>query len=162
MSALLSIVAGPYSATYASSDIGGTKEGFELVQSFAKEDVIGDLYGDSVIDAVYRGGNCSIRTIGLEYSDAIAARNPYGADIGASGLIGRMDVGSSIAGALVLTAVSGTTAASAPATLTAAAAIIDKDFSDGIVFATKAREVPIQWKLYLTTVSTVNRWFSVT
>lgn len=162
MSALIAITAGPYSATWDSTAIGQTENGFELSLGFSKEDVLGDLYGDSVIDSVYRGGNCTLRCTGLVWASIIAVRNPYGGDIGATGLIGRMDVGSGIAVSLVLTAVAGTTAAASPASLTAVHAIIDKESNDPIGMNNRARKVPVQFRLYPSTVTATDRWFSVT
>ena len=59
-----------------------------------------------MIDAVYRGANVFISFVGMEYADAIKLIHQHGGSsgLGKMGQVGRLDVGSTIADDLVLTA----------------------------------------------------------
>jgi hypothetical protein len=178
---LANIVAGPYNGTYdALSTTDGTglgavsfgkvDTGFRIRLQFTKEAVRGDLYGDTIIDNVFRGGNCHLSLVGIEYGVGLVgvftvySGTPGGTPtlgvIGRLGLPGVMDSGSKYAGAVVLTAVAGTTAAAAPATLTAAEGIVSEETIE-ILLSTQYRRVPITLQL-LPYLNSVNVWFTVT
>lgn len=131
-----------------------------MSQRVSKRLITGDAYADSAIDGIYRGGNVFLTFVGMEYASAIAVFTIYGA-VGILGQVGRLDVGSTIAAATVLTAVSGTTAAAAPATLTASQSIIAEDLNMELVYASKERYVPLTLRLYPYS-STGIKWFSQT
>ncbi len=176
---LASIVAGPYNGTYdglSTTDgaglgavaIGLVDRGFEIRLQFAKEAVRADLFGDTIIDNVYRGGNCFLSLIGVEwgaglinlfttYSGTPGATPTLGV-LGQLGTPGVLDSGSAFAGAVVLTAVSGTTAT--PATFTSSEAIITED-AISILESTAYRRVPITLQL-LPYLNSVNVWFTTT
>lgn len=50
-------VAGHYTASYASLDIGTTEVGFELRPTYYREDIKIDDFGDAIVDGIYRGYN---------------------------------------------------------------------------------------------------------
>lgn len=161
--ALGAFIAGRYAGTYdppggtAAADMGITDQGWELEASVAKE-LIGetDAHGESVIDAIYRGlSNVYLQGNGLEWTAGmLRALFPYGAaDVPASGsgyigsgVIGRLD--SNVAGAIVLSAVSSTPAAAAPATLTASLCAIAEGFPVKLLYNSKLRRLPGRWRVY--------------
>ena len=157
--ALVTTVAGPYTGTYSGNAIGLVEDGWRIIKNISKEMVTGDLYGDSVLDGVYRGGNVTIICSGLEYATAIAVAYPYAA-LGVIGQVGRMDSGSNIAAAIVLTAVAGTTAASSPTSLTSNSVIVTNGYSLELEFASRQRIVPLSLQCYPYNSAGV-RWFSV-
>ena len=159
--ALATVVAGPYTGTHNAASVGLTEDGFRLRQSVSKQLIRSDAYGDSVIDSVYRGGDVFLTFSGIEYSSAIAPWIIYGAGFGVMGQVGRLDQGSTIAFSSVLTAVAGTTAQSAPATLTATQSIIDENFNQELAFAARGRFVPLTMRCYPYSSSGI-RWFSTT
>lgn len=162
--ALATIVAGGYTATYAAAAMGQQEDGFRLRLSFAKEEIRSNTYGDSVIDAVYRGGNCFLSAIFIERSSVIANAaispfNPYGAAPGFMGLVGRLDFG--LSQSIVLTAIATLSAASAIASLTATNAIIDQNLSTEMSMANRASYLQLTFRLY-PYLSTDVKWFAVT
>lgn len=162
--ALASLISGPYSGTWNSTDVGQQEDGFRLRQQVNKQTVRSNSYGDSAIDAVYRGGDCFLIFTGIEFLVMKAVMWPYGA-FGVMGQVGRLDVGSSIAQAAVLTAVSGTTAyaaSGAVATLTATQSIVDENLNAEMAFASRLRVVPVTMRLYPYTSSSNTVWFTVT
>lgn len=167
--ALATIVAGGYTATYAAAAMGQQEDGFRLRLSFAKEEIRSNTYGDSVIDAVYRGGNCFLSAIFIERSSVIANAaispfNPYGTSgvtsaPGFMGLVGRLDFG--LSQSIVLTAIATLPAASAIASLTATNAIIDQNLSTEMSMANRASYLQLTFRLY-PYLSTDVKWFAVT
>ncbi len=160
--ALASCISGPYSATWNSSDVGQQEDGFRLRQSVNKQVVRSNTYGDSAIDAVYRGGDVFLSFTGIEYVAAKAVLWPYGS-FGAMGQVGRLDQGSSLVQSTVLTAASGTPAAATPATLTCAKSIVDENLNSELLFASRLRVVPITMRCYpYDNGSGTIIWFSTT
>lgn len=160
--ALETIVAGPYTGAYSGSDVGIVENGFNLRSTIAKQQILGgNGYGESVIDSVYLGANWFMQFVGMEYSSAVAAFWTYGA-LGVHGLVGRLDYGSSIAAAMVITAVAGTTAAAAPASLTSSQSIMDENINSELSFSPRARFVPITLRLYPYDNSGTVVWFTTT
>lgn len=160
--ALATVVAGNYTNTYNSTSLGQVEDGFRLRWQLAKQNVMSDSYGDTVIDSVLRGANVFLLFTGIEYTAASAAMWPIGA-LGLIGQVGRMVEGSSLSKATVLTAVSGTTAASAPASLTASKTFLSENAQTEILMANRARTVPIELRLYpYDTASSAFGWFTTT
>lgn len=170
--ALATVIAGAYTATMAAASMGQQEDGFRLRLSFAKEEIRSNTYGDSVIDAVYRGGNCFLTGVFIESASVILKAgvgplnpfNPYGAGgsvsgLGFMGVVGRLDF--ALTGAVVLTAVTGLPAASDIASLTGTNSIIDQNLNQEIVMANRARFVGLTFRLYPYT-STDVKWFAVT
>lgn len=162
-------IAGPYNGTYNAEALGLTEDGFEI-RLRAEKELINQthLYGDSVIDAVYRGGNCLIAFVVSEFAkvQTLGALWPYGpanssttsavtpaVGYGFLGTIGRCDVGSSIYKAMVLTAVAGTTAAASPATMTASQVIKAEAQDTQYMLAPRHRKTPLVLRAYPYTVT---------
>lgn len=158
-------VAGPYAVSYAGSSIGITERGFELEQNFFEEPIIGDALGDTVMDAVYLGGEAFFNAVLQEYGNATAraALWPY-ATVGQTGQVGRLH--SDIASPLVLTVVAGTRAAAhGPATVTAPLALLPGNFPVRILFSARHRKVPIRMRALPNLVQYSGQgnaaWFSI-
>jgi hypothetical protein len=158
--ALASITAGPYQGAWNSTSVGQSSDGFRLRYSVSKEVVRSDLYGESVIDAVFRGADVFLIWMGIEYQYALAPFWPYGA-FGVAGQAGTLDVGSGLSASMVLTVVTGTTAVGAPNTLTGSQAIIDENFNGELAFRSGARMPPLTMRFYPYSSGGV-RWFSTT
>ncbi len=167
--AIATVVAGAYTGTYNSVAMGQQEDGFRLRMSFAEEEIRSNTYGDSVIDAVYRGGNVFLSGVFIE-SDSVLAKaavsplNPWGLGASVSGLgfmgtVGRLAFG--VSQAIVLTAVTGLSAASSIATLTATNSLLDQNLSQETVLANRARYIALTFRLF-PYLSTDVKWFAVT
>ena len=157
-----SFIAGPYTSAFNSSSLGLMQDGFE-VSIRPEEELVNqsDIYGDSVIDSVYRGGNCMLSMIGLEFSTLFtkSAPWPFG-DLNTSslpafgfmGIVGRMAMGSSLTAALVLTSVNtttlGTTPLASPATMTASAAKVAEGTDLRYLMTSRLRTLPLTMRLF--------------
>jgi hypothetical protein len=146
--------------------IGATHRGFTLTTQVVGEPVEGDIWGGSIVDIVYRGGNCRIgwEAIAFRYGSVV----PYWpwATLGTMGTVGRL--GSTYGGNLVLVAAPGTTAADFPTigqlhmqAITAQNAIIVPNNSFPLIFDSRLRKVPVELQLLpfydsLVTVSEAN------
>jgi hypothetical protein len=152
-------IAGRYSSTYNSVDTGISETGYEIqFESKAREIAESDAYGESIIDIIYRGGNHYCQFTSLAYkAGSTSPFWPWGS-LGVMGVIGR--IGSNVASAHVLTAVAGTPAAAAPASVTAAGAILAPNSPARLLFNSVLRTVPVRL-LYLPTDvgSGVIKWF---
>lgn len=154
---LVSVIGGRYSGTYNSSNVGITETGYELQQSWEAELIDEtDAYGQSIVDAFYRGGNCYLQFQSKEYAAGIAPFWPW-ATMGAMGTIGRL--ASAIAAAMVLTNTAGTPAAGSPATLTGGSSILAPNFPGSLLYNSKARNVPVRLLLLPYIPSSVPVWF---
>lgn len=125
-----------------------TRNGFTL-SAENKVEVINqtDLYGDTIIDLVYRGRDTYLQWVAKVWQNANPTLWwPWGATIGtiwtAAAPIARL--GSSVAQSLVLTSVANTPAAAAPASLTASKAIIAPNFNAELSFDSRCRDVPMR------------------
>lgn len=145
----MSFIAGKYAVTLAASSVGQTADGITLSHSVSKRLITGDNFADTVQDAIFRGMNMFTAYRLMEYN-ATAARAtfwPYGSSyLNMSVVIGTLD--SANAGQLVLTALAGTPAAAAPATVTLPLCILAEDFDVELLFAPDLREVPIRQRIY--------------
>lgn len=175
--ALDTFIAGRYSATWNTSDVGITADpGYELDMSAELEDVTGtDLYGDSVIDGIYRGGQCFCQWTSKAYkTGSLAALWPFGGTLAGNGALGVLFnpganntpggiLASDLAKAFVLTATAGTPASATPATLTATKALLAKNYSSRLLFNSRLREVPVRLRFYpYDAGSALIRFFSTT
>jgi hypothetical protein len=173
--ALGSFVAGRSAMTYtvpggSALDCGISEGGYEIQVKHAKELVQeSDAYGQMVIDAIARGiSDVFIQSQPIEWKQGVLnAMLPYGAAFPPSGagylgpgVIGRLD--SAVAGAVILTAVSGTPGAAAPASLTAALAVIAEGADVKIVLDSKLRKMPIRLRVYPYSDSGTIKFFTVT
>ncbi len=173
--ALEAFIAGDASATYdppgatGATDIGVMEGGYEISARHAAELINEtDRYGAMVVDGIFRGiQDVAVQCNGLEWTAGLLlAAYPFGAAFPASGagylgpgVIGRLL--SAVAGALILTATSGTPAAAAPATLTATYAIIHEGFDVRWMIDSKLRKLPIRLRI-LPYLDTVIKHFAVT
>jgi len=161
--ALDTFIAGRYSSTFNSVDTGITDQGMELTLDSELEDIgESDAYGLTVIDGIYRGGNCFLQFNSLAYkAGSLGAFWPYGGAINGAGVLGIIydpnqignllpigQLASNIAKAHVLTSTTGTPAASSPATLTGPKALLAKNFNGKLLFNSKLRTVPVRLRYY--------------
>lgn len=142
----MTFISGSYTATYNGNSIGSTEDGFRIQVQQHHEDIRTDDYGDVPVDGVQRGVSYQISLVGMEYNLVKAAMAKQGNALGAS----KDNVGkllSSLAASLVLTATSGTPAASAGniQTLTATKAILITDFE--VLLASRVRKGPLTFRL---------------
>ena len=171
MAALGTFIAGRYTGIYASSDLGILEEGWRLRWQWLKEMIEKtDAYGDTPIDAIFRG--CSVWIGGIfkeinvgvykavsRYNDWTPTGTPsFDLFNATTGPIGTLDTSKVVT--LVLSVVTGTPAASTPASLTAAAAIQDTDQIEQMWGPTH-RKTPFNFRLY-PYVSTTTKFFSCT
>jgi len=106
-----------------------------------------DRYGMSMFSAIHLGLQLEAQYTLEEYKSAgIACLWPFGS-LYAVGTIGVLY--DTLAKALVLTAVAGTSAASSPATLTAAAAILSPSYDGNLLFGPDVRVIPVRQSLLL-------------
>lgn len=140
-------VAGAYAGTYSATAMGLTREGFRLRFNPHKRLIDkSDQYGDTVLDAVYRGMSVFLTLQAIEYKAGVTGPAwPYAA-LGVMGTVGRLD--SNIAAAVVLTAVAGTPAAAAPATWTGSKCILGDNNNVEWVMDSSNRETPIGFRVY--------------
>ncbi len=158
---LAAVVAGPYSGSFGGSSIGQTQDGFRLRYSVNKETIKSDAYGDSVIDACFRGADVFFIWTGIEYVAALAPFWPYGA-FGSMGNVGTLDVGSNLTNSMVITNLySNTTSAGTPQSLTGLQALIDENFNGELSFRSGARTPPVTQRFYPYSSGGI-RWFSTT
>ena len=145
--ALGTFIAGAYTSTWNAVAVGLTKEGYRLRFQFAKRLIDkSDAYGDTILDAVYRGVNVNLTLQAIEYAaKTTGPAFPYAA-LGVLGVIGRLD--SAIAKPMVLTSTAGTPAAAAPATWTGSKCILGENNNVEWVYDSSNREVPIGLRVY--------------
>ncbi|MFI4874760.1 MAG: hypothetical protein ACIALR_05465 [Blastopirellula sp. JB062] len=173
MATLAPFVAGPYAATYdASGAVEGTPgqsagarnfgivDMFRISRTVEGEDIAGtNLYGKSVIDSIYSGGNMfltvTLKSWPTHIKDVLW---PFGTNFGDIGTIGRAM--SDLAGAIVLTPTTGTPAAANDAKIrTFGKAIISPQHNLELINGPINRETPIVFRLYPYLNSTVPVWF---
>lgn len=135
----MTFIAGPYQGTYKGLALGQFDDGFELEYGAKVEDIISDIF-PSREDGVYRGISVMVRAI-LNEPNAAGVQSltwPWSNTYGASGSTGRLLT--SMAGPLVLTKCSGTTAI--PTSLTIIRAVI---WSDMITsrYNSNQRKIPV-------------------
>jgi hypothetical protein len=161
-------VAGRYTGTYNSVDLGIMEGGYEISWAISMENIDNtDAYGDTVIDQVLRGMNVFAQWNAKEYkAGPLAAATPLSTlpPTGTSslklGLIGRL--ATDVAATLVLSATAGTPAATSPASLTAAEAILAEGYDVRLLFDSRHRKVPVRMRLLPYTASTDTIFFSTT
>lgn len=167
--ALGTFIAGRYSATWNTADIGIMEDGYELSWQWSVEAINNtDRYGDQWIDGIYRGlTNVFCQCNSLEYkTGSAAAITPWAAILPtgvsglASGVIGRLV--SNNVGTLVLTATAATPAATTPATLTTASAILAENVDVKLLFNSKLRKVPIRFRFVTYNNAGADQYFTTT
>ena len=144
------LIAGQYTTSYSSAAMGIMEgdSGVPTVSQSNEGENIGntDKYGKAVIDTIYQGANHYAQFMCMEYkASTIAAWWPFG-NQGIMGVIARL--GFTMAAPLVLTAVSGTPAASSPASLTSTYGILSPGYNTQLLFGPTLRKLPIRMLLY--------------
>ena len=132
--------------------IGATERGFTLHSSMHAENVEGDLWGQSTVDLIYRGGNMVLEWTAIAFkAGTLLPFWPWG-QIGSMGTIGRL--GSVTGGSMVLVAAPGSTAAGTPAigqvvinALSAPNSILHENHNVSMVFDSRLRRLPIRMRL---------------
>lgn len=162
--ALDTFVAGAYTATYNAVAVGLTRSGFTLAATPKYERINeSDLYGETLIDGVFRGADCTLEWVSRAYkAGSVSPFWPFGntftaGDLGviATPTVPISSLMSDLAKAVVLTAVANTpahivgtaTPKAGPLTLTAPKATLAPDFDARLLFDSKLREVPIKLQL---------------
>ena len=158
-------VAGRYSVTLASADLGITKEGWKLTFDVKQQEINrSDLYGDALIDMVYRGTNVNLQSDSLEYkAGPLSALTQYQGTLGLQGTTGVF--ASPSGGIITMTVTTGTQAqlnGSAINTLTATKAIIAPNANIALMFDSTLREFPIRLVLLPDLVGGVVKNFATT
>lgn len=161
--ALGTFIAGRYSGTFDSVDVGVTRDGYELEQvAHAEEINRTDKFGDTLVDTVVRGASYRMRFVSIEYkAGSLAAFTPAGTTPGviATTLLPIGRLGTAAGKAMVLTSTPNTPAASAPATLTAPTAALAPGFNGRLLYNSKLREVPVELVLLpAEAAGTVSAW----
>ncbi len=160
-------VAGRYSATFNTVDIGMTRAGFELDFEF-KHEVVNetDLFGMSTVDLVTQGADGFVSAQLKEWkAGSKAILWPLGGGTLGKVFSSAVPVGmfaSDLAQALVFTSTTNTSAAAAPATLTASKSWIAPNYNPKILLMSKLREVPIRMQMLPYASSTDTILFSTT
>lgn len=144
---LETVVAGAYVATYDAVNTGFTQNGYTLSRQ-GKQELINqsDLYGDTIIDMVYRGGDTFIEFMSRVYkAGSITPWWPWGETIGTLWTVDDpiARLASDVAATFALVAVTGTPAAAKPATLTGTA-ILAPGYNTSLLFDSRCRNVPIR------------------
>lgn len=156
-------VAGPYNAVADDTDLGICEDGYDLEQTPFQEAIRGDNLGGADIDHVYRGANCFLSWIVLEWDRAYTARVfwPWDATFGVCGVIGGL--ASNFAQEIILTVVDTATTANSqgPNTVTCPVSVLAADNTIKHHLGTRLRKLPMRHQLYPTTSQNVTRWFSV-
>lgn len=109
-------VAGHYTATITSGpgtngsaiDIGSTEVGFNITRDYHLDQIKDDAYGDTIVDGIYRGGNCRITFKSINYAigGRPALQHWYDTTIGKIEGIGQT-IGGTFGRSLVLAPVAG-------------------------------------------------------
>jgi hypothetical protein len=163
MSSVIVAIGGPYSMTYNSLTSGHTEEGFRIEEDLLTEEVRGDAHGDTLVDEFYRGQNVSMRFMAIEWGAAGLATmmQPHSSTPGTrgtGGIISRLM--EALAQQIVLTALSGTPAAAAPASLTATKAV--RTGKTGYALTSKHRKVDLTMRFYPVVASSVLSHYTTT
>jgi len=142
-------VAGAYTCTYNGLACGQTEQGFRLSHSFFKRIITGDAMAQTPQDAVYQGAemNLAMNLIEFKAAAAYTIMWPYGAYL-QTGVVGRLDGVSGLTKQIVLTAVAGTPASAAPASMTFPETILSEGFPVELLLAPDLRIVPLRMRIY--------------
>lgn len=153
---------GYYDMTWNGNGTGLVKDVRRLRRRSRAAPITADKYGDSMIDGVYRGGDCFLLCTFIEWTPAIRALLwPYDSDFGVMGQCGRLLT--DLAKALVLTAEAGSPAAAeGPASITAAKSILAPENDVEILLGNESRDVPVLLQLFPYQDASQLRWFSTT
>ena len=133
-----------------------------------------DAYGDTPIDAIYRGGDVHLQSTLKEYKAGVlnavfpyqsvgagtfVAFPPTGAGSFELGVIGRLDT--DIDGIVIMTSTTGTPAVATPATATFTHCMLADNFDIRLMFGPTLRKVPFRWRVYPYLATTI-KFFTTT
>lgn len=140
---------GSYTVSYGGNDLGLVQRPSILRRTPHGQPITVDLYGDAVVDGIYRGGRCFVVCQFAEWSANLrSAIWPFSATHGADGLSGRL--WSDIAAALVLTPVANTPAATlGNNTFTASKSIVASQNNVDYVLGNVERNIPVMFECLL-------------
>jgi len=148
----MAFVAGQYTATLAAATVGQIEQGINISHSFNKQMIVGNNMGSTIQDGCFQGADMTLEYRLMEYNaaSARAAFWPYGTTyMKVVTLPGMFDVQNSLFGALILTALTGTPAATlGPASITIPRSIIRENFNVQMLLDTTLRVIPIQMRAY--------------
>lgn len=147
----MTFISGGYTATLGAASLGQIQSGYNIDHQIFKRLITGDDYADTPVEGVNRGMAVFISMVLLEYNAAAAASAmwPYGsAYLTFDQKVGKLDVASSLVSSLILTAVSGPPAATAPATITLARSILAEGSNVSLLFAPDLRTIPLRMRVY--------------
>ncbi len=146
----MSFIAGPYSVTYDSATCGQLVEGLTFSNVVHKEMIVGDNLARAVQDDVFQGIDVTSDFALMEWDNAKALLMywPYGSTWLVAGVVGRVSKQQSLCKSLVLTAIAGTPAATAPASLTLPNSILHEEFPVQHIFKPAHRKVPLRFRHY--------------
>lgn len=145
----MSFIAGPYTSSFKGLALGQAADGYRVSHQFFKRLITGDSFAQAPQDEVYQGTEMFVQFRLIEYDSAGIASImwPYGVYL-TNGQVGRVSKQQSLTGALVLTAVAGTPAATAPASFTLTNAILAEGYPVELLHAPDLREVPIRLRVF--------------
>lgn len=160
-------VSGPYTGTWNGSTLGTQNDdGFVLAGTYQGQEVnASDAYGQTLVEAIWRGLNWRLRFRGLEFNKAgmLNAIQAFGASGSTTTtftptLANIGDRFSKFAQSLVLTSVLGAYPPTMPATLTALSAIVAPQSNVEYLMTSKVREAPFEMVLlpYSSVVTSAN------
>ncbi len=171
--AIATVTAGAYTSAYGGqavtgADVGFNDEnGFELEQQTTGELVNNtDLYGETLLDFVIRGGNVFLVFASMVWDNTTLQEIFYPFDLfgvhsSAALPIGRL--ATTAASDIVLTAVANTPAASeGPITLTGPTAILPPNSNQRLMFSSRVRKVPCRLALLPAEAGGEVKWFTTT
>lgn len=144
------LVAGPYTVTYGAVSMGllmGDEQSPAITRTQTDKPIDStNLYGSQELDSIETGDLYQFEATCLEYSRAKSTYLDRLATWGRQPVIGRLKW--SMAVALVLTAVAGTSASTVPATITASRAAPARGFAVKIFYGPLLRVVPVRMILF--------------
>lgn len=155
--------AGPYTMTYDGTTVGLlSADGIRHMHRVKRKLVTVNQYGQTPVDGVEQGVEAFLQLTFKEWNAKTQlAMWPTSATLGNLGTPGVLTT--SLAKAIVLTAVAGTPAASiGPATITYPYAILAEENDVGFLMAADERDVPILFRLFHDYNSGTPRFFTTT
>jgi len=148
--AIQTSIAGAYTGTYNAVDVAHTSNGFELTFNSHSEDIKDtDLYGESLIDWIYRGGTHEMAFESKVFkAGSITPFWPWGAlGVIATTAAPIARLASAVAAAMALSVVASTPAQNTTPsinTLTASKSLLKPNSNLKLLFSSKVRVVPVQ------------------
>lgn len=146
----MSFIAGHFTASFNSSSIGGTREGFRIITTMHHQPVISDAAGEMQVDGVQQGADVIVECDYIDYDSMSAALfTQTGGQGTTESNVGKLFAATSgLAKSLVLTSVAGTPAAgdTGSITFTFAHAIPADDIE--VLLASKLRQGRMRFRCF--------------